>query len=93
LEQNKYKEAIEVLGLPLEFSLTELKKVYREKIKENHPDIANINKNTDKIQAIKESYDLLNQYIQNYKISFRSKDIKLSPDEFLKRKIMQEWKV
>ncbi len=91
IENNKYKNVIEILGLPMEFSFNELKKNYRKKIKENHPDKSNYDNH--KIQEFKESYELLKEYFLNYKISFKDEEIKLSPDEFLKRKIMDEWKV
>lgn len=88
----KYKQAIEILNLSYKFSLIELKKKYKENLKKYHPDKNKYEENI-KIQEIKEAYLILLEYIENYEISFEEKDIKLTPEDYIKQKYENEWKV
>ncbi|MBZ4683201.1 MAG: hypothetical protein PWP46_916 [Fusobacteriaceae bacterium] len=85
-----YVKAIEILELPLKFSLKTLKKQYKKLLKINHPDLTK--KENKKIQEIKESYKILINYIENYEISFEEKDFKQSPEEFYKNKLFNDWR-
>jgi len=64
------------LKLPQEAALNEIKHTFRRLAKEYHPDK---NPNPDaqsKFQAIKEAYDVLAEYCQGGKCSFRKEDFK-----------------
>jgi DnaJ-class molecular chaperone len=63
--------------------LDDINKKYRKLVKETHPDI---NEENDKIIEINRAYEILKDYIRNYKFTFSEDEIlKQYPHEFLKK--------
>ncbi|NLK62601.1 MAG: DnaJ domain-containing protein [Fusobacteria bacterium] len=89
----KYHEAIKTLDLNNKFTIKTLKEHYKEKIKENHPDLSKNTADGKTIQNIKEAYELLLDYIEHYEFSFNESDIKLKPEDYIKQKFENEWKI
>ena len=86
----EYQEAIDNLDLPKEFSLKMLKKAYKFKIKECHPDTA-VTNNGDEIKDIQKSYLILLEYIENYTFSFAKENIQMSPKAYMEKKMENNW--
>ncbi|BDU50363.1 DnaJ domain-containing protein [Haliovirga abyssi] len=89
----KYLEAIKILELPLKFNLKILKKRYKDMIKMYHPDLNNDEEMELKIHEIKEAYEILLSYFENYKLNFEKDNFKLSPKELYEKKLMNDWKI
>lgn len=66
------QESLETLGLPSMVSLKEIKERYRYLSKKYHPDIA---KESEKMTQINRAYEILKNYIENYKFSFSREEI------------------
>ena len=64
-------EAIEVLGLPKQSSLKEIKRCHHTLVKQHHPDSdGKGDGNPDTIRKINAAYKLLRSYCDNYRFSF-----------------------
>ena len=64
-------EAIDVLGLPKQASLKEIKRRHRQLVKEHHPDSnGQKEENPETIRKINAAYELLRSYCDNYLFSF-----------------------
>lgn len=64
-------------------SLEDVNRKYKKLVKQSHPDI---NGKNDKIADINRAYEILKDYIRNYKFSFTEDEIlKQYPGEFLKK--------
>jgi len=63
--------------------MDDINKKYKKLVKKTHPDI---NQNNDKITEINRAYEILKDYIKNYKFSFSEEEIQRQyPHEFLKK--------
>jgi len=81
LPQPKYKailEAAEVLGITSAVTQEQIKKKYRELVKQWHPDKCQAApEECKKMTArITEAYKLILEYIENYKFSFEEEEIR-----------------
>ena len=66
-------------------SLEDINKKYKKLVKQLHPDMNNHNEN-DKIIEINRAYEILRDYIRNYKFTFSEDEIlRQYPGEFLKK--------
>ena len=63
--------------------MDDINKKYKKLVRELHPDI---NGENDKILEINRAYEILKDYIKNYKFTFSEDEIlKQYPSEFLKK--------
>jgi DnaJ-class molecular chaperone len=61
----------------------DIKKQYKRLVKKHHPDI---NSGNSDIENINRAYEILKDYVKNYKFSFSEDEIlKQYPQEFLKK--------
>lgn len=68
--------AKDILGLPEEITLAELKKAYRDLAAKYHPDKHGGAPDTEEqMKKIAAAYNILEQYCNNYRYSFREEDI------------------
>jgi curved DNA-binding protein CbpA len=69
-----YKELIEatdILSLPKQASLKEIKRQHRQLVKKHHPDSnGQADENPETIRKINAAYALLRSYCDNYRFSF-----------------------
>ncbi len=65
--------ALEVLEMPVFVSLNDIKKQYRKLSKKYHPDL---NESSSKIRDINQAYEILTNYIQNFRFTFSEEEIK-----------------
>lgn len=74
---NKIDKARKILGLDEYATFDEIKKAYREKAQDHHPDSARSDKkDQESIKEINTAKDILLAYCKNYKYSFKEKDVK-----------------
>ncbi len=66
------QNALKVLELPQFVSLKEIKIKYYELSKKYHPDIC---EDKDKMSEINSAYEILKNYIENYRYSFDEEEI------------------
>ncbi len=66
------RESLEILGLPPMTSYKELKERYRQLSKKHHPDFGN---ESDKMAKINQAYEILKNYMENYRFSFSEEEI------------------
>ncbi|ACM92123.1 dnajb11 protein [Nautilia profundicola AmH] len=72
-----------MLGIAPLSSFEDINKKYKKLVKQTHPDL---NDNNDKITEINRAYEILREYIRNYKFTFSEDEIlKQYPSEFLKK--------
>jgi DnaJ-class molecular chaperone len=70
------------LGIAPLSTFEEITNKYKKLVKKYHPDISQKN---DKITKINRAYEILKEYIKNYRFSFSEDEIKRQyPGEFLK---------
>lgn len=64
-------EAIDILGLPKQASLKEIKQQHRQLVKAHHPDgEGQSTSDSEKIRKINDAYKLLRNYCDHYRFSF-----------------------
>ncbi|NPA50178.1 MAG: J domain-containing protein [Epsilonproteobacteria bacterium] len=75
-----------MLNIPNFVTQDEIKKRYKELIKTNHPDL-NQDINSNNIQKINRAYNILMEYIKNYRYSFDEEEIykQLPSDDYIKK--------
>ncbi len=74
------KEALEILDISPFVSQKEIKKRYLELSKKYHPDICG---DKEKMILINKAYDILKEYMDNFRFSFDDKEInKQYPESF-----------
>jgi len=85
----KYEEitgALQVLGLYEVATIKDIKKKYKDLLKEWHPDLHNGNKEICKEKTIEiiDAHRVVMDYCENYKFSFSREEIEkyMSPEEF-----------
>ncbi|WP_121627037.1 DnaJ domain-containing protein [Poseidonibacter antarcticus] len=76
MDYEEFEKAVNTLGILTRLSKKDLKKKYLKLSKKYHPDMEE--GSTQKFLEIKESYDLLCEYIDSYSYSFEK-------EEFLKQ--------
>jgi len=65
-------------------SLEEINKKYKKLVKRTHPDLNG--GDNDKITEINKAYEILRDYVKNYKFTFSEDEIlRQYPSEFLKK--------
>ncbi|NOR54922.1 MAG: DnaJ domain-containing protein [Sulfurovum sp.] len=69
VEMNK---ALDILGLPQLITREDVKNQYRFLAKKNHPDLGG---NAEKMEAINAAYQLLIQYIEEFRYTFDDEEI------------------
>ncbi len=73
------QKALKTLNLPTFVSLKEIKDRYRSLSKKYHPDLS---KEGEKMREINEAYNILKNYIENYRFTFSQEEIlKQFPEE------------
>ena len=87
---NEIDEARRLLGLGDAATLKEIKSAYRKMALRHHPDKHNsvdVAENEEIMKRLNWAYNLLMQYCNNYKYTFREEDVaRTYPyDEYLKR--------
>ena len=76
MDYEEFEKAVDTLGILSRLSKDEVKKKYLKLSKRYHPDMPE--GSVKKFQEVKESYDLLNAYMDSYCFSF-------DKEEFLKQ--------
>ncbi len=80
------KRAREILGIPEESTIEDIKKQYRLLLKKWHPDVAkkDIKKCNEMTNEIVKAYHILMDYCSHYKISFSKQEVSkyLSDEEW-----------
>ncbi len=77
MNYEELKKARELLGLPEEVTIEEIKYAYRSLLKKWHPDksIQEQHVCNDMVNKIVEAYNLIMKYCNNYKISFSKEEV------------------
>ncbi len=70
--EERLKEALKFMQLTPFVTYHEIKKRYKELSKQYHPDISD---DSEKMQKLNESYEILKKYIDNYRFSFSKEEI------------------
>lgn len=61
----------------------DIKRKYKKAVKRHHPDVS---EDDGKISEINRAYEILNDYVKNYKFTFSVEEIQRQyPEEFLKK--------
>jgi len=64
-------------------TMSEITKKYKQKAKKIHSDLGGID---EEMKKLNEAYEIIKNYIQNYKFSFTEEEIsKQFPEEFIKK--------
>jgi DnaJ-class molecular chaperone len=66
------QKALKVLNLPAMITKNDIKKQYRFLVKKNHPDLGG---DIVKLQELNVAYDLLIEYVDNFKFAFDESEI------------------
>jgi len=72
LETNAIKESLDILNLPPFITKDDVKNRYKELAKKYHPDIY---KDSNKMAEINLAYEIIMDYINNFKYSFDDNEI------------------
>jgi len=73
------RKALKVLNLPTFVSFREIKERYRSLSKKYHPDLS---QEGEKMRELNEAYNILKDYIENYRFTFSKEEIlKQFPEE------------
>ena len=70
--EERFKEALDFMGLTSFVTFQEIKDRYKELAKEYHPDKGSDN---IKMQKLNQYYKMLKNYIENYRFSFSKEEI------------------
>ena len=74
--------ARDLLGLGESATIAEIKKAYRDKAKEHHPDTAEPNRSDEVgMHRLTEAYDILLDYCQSFRFPLELSDDNLADDE------------
>ena len=71
--REKIDEALEVLGLPRMVTAREVKERYRALARRHHPDRPE--GDAGRMRQIQEAYDLLKEYMENFRFRFDDEEI------------------
>lgn len=74
MDNEEFNKAVDLFGILTKISKKELKEKYLKLSKKYHPDMSE--GSDKKFQEVKEAYDLLVSYIENYKYSFDEEEFK-----------------
>ncbi len=66
------QEALDIMDLPAFIDMKELKVCYKELASKHHPDFGG---DEDKMMQINQAYDILKEYMENFKFSFTQEEI------------------
>ncbi|MBU0762019.1 MAG: J domain-containing protein [Candidatus Altiarchaeota archaeon] len=88
-KQEKIVDARKTLGLGESATLMEIKEAYRQLAKKYHPDSGKF-KDQDKMGEIILAYKILMNYIQDYRYSFKMKDVLAQNPEWMWEKAYAE---
>jgi len=72
MDYEEFQKAVDTLGILTKLDQRGLKKNYLKLSKMYHPDMQNGNE--QKFKEIKEAYELLKSYIDNYKFTFEKEE-------------------
>lgn len=86
IKYDEFEKAVEAMGLCTKITLVDLKLRYRELSKLYHPDMPTGNE--EKFYEITKAYNLLKEYIENYKYSFEEDEFKEQYPSVLN---MEDW--
>jgi len=74
------KGALEVLHIPPLSTYKEIKKIYKEQVFENHPDIKRVS--SDGLQELNSAFQVVQEYIESYRFYFTKEEFeKQFPEE------------
>ena len=76
MDYNEFEQAVDMLGVLTRTSKKDLKKKYLKLSKKYHPDVEG--GSAEKFQELKDAYDMLSSYMDNYEFMF-------DKDEFLEQ--------
>lgn len=83
-------DAIAILGLPEQASLTEIREIHRALVKEHHPD-SNADGDPELIRKVNDAYAVLRAYCDNYRFSFDHDTFLLqSPEERIREQFYSD---
>ncbi|AXX86726.1 DnaJ domain-containing protein [Malaciobacter marinus] len=74
MDKEEFDKAVDLFGILTKISKKELKQKYLKLSKIYHPDTSTGTQ--EKFQELKEAYELLLKYIDNYKFSFEEEEFK-----------------
>ncbi|AXH09295.1 molecular chaperone DnaJ [Malaciobacter halophilus] len=74
MDKEDFDKAVDLFGILTKTSKKELKQKYLKLSKKYHPDMPTGSE--QKFQELKQSYELLLDYIENYKFSFEEEEFK-----------------
>ena len=80
-DSNSLRDALSILGLPLNVSINDIRKRYKKLIHQYHPD-KNPDMSHEKISELTEAYKMLIEYAESYHISFKEADIRLDGENW-----------
>ena len=84
------QSARHILGLADDATFREIKERHRELVKRHHPDTGN-EPHEATIRAVNAAYRLIEEYLSNYRISFRESDFyEQSPEERIRQQFMTD---
>jgi len=86
MKTEEIDKARRLLGLGVDATLNEVKDAYRKLAKEHHPDRKG---KAENFAGIQEAYDLLVEYIHEYRYSFSAEEVKKQYPEETWREIYQ----
>jgi DnaJ-class molecular chaperone len=87
-------KARQLLGLPQEATLSEIKDAYRRRAKEYHPDKQKLGKRKEysqKMTRINKAYEILMDYLEQYRFSFSEEEVKKNDPDRDMRRFSKDW--
>ena len=76
-----FVKAVEIFGIISTMSKKDIKKRYLKLSKKHHPDVEG--GSNEKFMELKKSYEILQEYMENYSYSFESDDFKKQFPSFM----------
>ncbi|AXH14602.1 DnaJ domain-containing protein [Malaciobacter mytili] len=74
MDKEEFEKAVDIFGILTKTSKKQLKQKYLKLSKKYHPDTPTGSE--QKFQELKDAYDLLLSYMENYKFSFEEEEFK-----------------
>ncbi|OHD58833.1 MAG: hypothetical protein A2014_05450 [Spirochaetes bacterium GWF1_49_6] len=88
MNYDDFRWAKEVLGISIPTTYKKIKKIYKDTVKQVHPDSSELSPETAAGETAKlnKAYDILRTYCENYRIDFSEKEFYTQVDEAVMHK-------